>query len=441
LFVAPVLVILAVTGGAYLFEREIEAILYRDAVLVEPARDTFAPGAQEAAVLAAFPGARPLRYLAAPAAGRAAEWTVTDSGGKTITAFVDPGRAVVTGLVSEDTRLMSVFRRMHGELMVGRVGDLAVELAASWTMLMLVTGLFLWWPRRQGPWGVLLPRTRAGSRTFWRDLHAVPAAWNLPLVAFLVLSGLPWSGFWGEQLARLGTIESLAPALAPTPNFGAPPDGPAHHEATSQGTATDDAIDQGLPWPVRSSTLPRAEAIATEGTIDIDDVVLLARSRGMDAPGLQVIYPGAGREVFTASFVPDRAQQQRTLHIDPASGAVLQDVGWSDYSPLGRAVEFGVMVHTGRQFGPANQWLLAVSCLVVVVSVAAGVTLWWRRRPRRLHSLPSSRAVLQGRPLPGRIVACIVALGLLLPLAGLSILALAALQYLRSLRSVSGGKA
>ena len=36
---------------------------------------------------------------------------------------------------------------IHGELFAGRTGAILVELAASWAIIMLGTGLYLWWPR------------------------------------------------------------------------------------------------------------------------------------------------------------------------------------------------------------------------------------------------------------------------------------------------------
>ena len=35
---------------------------------------------------------------------------------------------------------------LHGELLIGKYGSWIVELAASWAVVMIVTGLFLWWP-------------------------------------------------------------------------------------------------------------------------------------------------------------------------------------------------------------------------------------------------------------------------------------------------------
>jgi uncharacterized iron-regulated membrane protein len=259
LFVAPVLLLLAVTGALYLFDDAIERLVYRPLMVVAPGPAIAPASVQQAAVETAFAGARVRRLEWPHGPGRSAQWGIVDGSGVARTVFVDPYRAVVLGDLRSDRRLMSVISDLHGELMIGRVGDWIVELAASWTLVLLATGLWLWWPRRWKLRGVLVPRVGTPGRRRWRDLHAIPAAGNALFVAFLVLSGLPWSGFWGEQLARLGT---LSPHMAATPNFGAPapvpaaPIGAGAAAADPHAAHRHDPDDRSLPWTIRHAPVP-----------------------------------------------------------------------------------------------------------------------------------------------------------------------------------------
>ena len=72
LLVAPFLIMLAVTGGLYLFDHEFEGWWNRDLVRVAPSASSVPPEGQERAVLGAYPGAAVVRF-AVPHAGRAAE--------------------------------------------------------------------------------------------------------------------------------------------------------------------------------------------------------------------------------------------------------------------------------------------------------------------------------------------------------------------------------
>jgi uncharacterized iron-regulated membrane protein len=101
-------------------------------------------------------------------------------------------------------------------------------------------------------------------------------------------------------------------------------------------------------------------------------------------PGVRVFYPKAAAEgstqPFKISYVPDKAQGQRTIYVDPHSGAVLDDIGWARYSLAAKVIEWGVMVHLGRQFGLVNQVLNLLFCLVALFALIAGLRLWWQRR-------------------------------------------------------------
>jgi hypothetical protein len=78
-------------------------------------------------------------------------------------AFVSPqGR--VLGSIAPDSRIIAIDRASTASLLLGRRGSWVVELAASWAIVLIVTGLYLWWPRGRGLAGTLWPRLagRAG---------------------------------------------------------------------------------------------------------------------------------------------------------------------------------------------------------------------------------------------------------------------------------------
>lgn len=428
LFVAPFVVILAVTGALYLFKDEIERAVYAPLMQVAPVVAGATPSAQESAVLRMFPGAKITRYVAPAAADRTAEFALRTPDGQSLTVFVDPGAARVTGAIANESRVSNVLSGLHGELLSGRTGDLLVEFAGCWAFVLLVTGLFLWWPRKDRRAGVLAPRLKARGRAFWRDLHAVPAAWNAPFVGFLILSGLPWSGFWGETLARLGTLEATAAIMAPTPNFTAAPGAPPHaqheHHHHVPQNVDDNPAAADLPWAIRQAPAPAGGE--THG-VSLDELVALAQARDMTGSVFRVIYPSGPGGVFTLSHVPATAEGQRTVHVDPADGAIVQDVAWRQYSPLGKAVEFGVQTHVGRQFGAANRWLMLGVCMTLVATVAFGVVSWWRRRPSGRLGVPP---VPEGYRPAWPIAALALALGVAFPLVGASMLLVIAAAWL-----------
>ncbi|MEM6275262.1 MAG: PepSY domain-containing protein [Myxococcota bacterium] len=414
LVLAPLLFVLTSTGTLYLFHNEIDAFLYADLIQVEGGGPSLPLSAQEHSIRQAFPDARISRYATPREAMVASEWSVVDKGGQRLSVFVNPRTAAVTGAVASSARFSHVVRDLHGELMVGFIGELIVEAAASSTLLLLLTGAVLWWPRIRKRWRGFSLRGSASMRARLKELHAVPALWNAAIVVFLIMSGLPWSGFWGRNLARLGTLDVVAPILKPTPNFAefAILDGHPNREE--------------LPWSIRNAQFMTRPVLLTKTyptsnhkALSIDDVAMIATQRGLSRPGLRIFYPQDPGGTFTLNFIPDRAQGQRTLRVDARSGAVVLDLGWDEYSPLGKLVELGVMIHMGRQFGSMNRVVLALSSLVLLLTLATAMRMWWTRRPKRRS--PASTSDLGDEALGGMIWVPIV-FAMVFPLGGASLL-------------------
>ncbi|MBK6672657.1 MAG: PepSY domain-containing protein [Proteobacteria bacterium] len=394
LFSAPVLVILAITGALYLFDHEIDGWLHRDLQRVEVAGTPATLADQEAAVLAAHPGASVRNALLPRAPDQATRFGITRADGSEAQVFVDPYTRTVRGLVDPGWSLMNIVRDLHGNLLTGEIGSHLVELTACWTLVMLATGLYLWWPRN---WrrGAFVPRAGATGRAFWRDWHAIPSMFNALLVLFLVLTGLPWSAFWGTQFAKLG---AQLPLIAPSPNF----------------TSGPPASITGLPWTIQHHGTPQGSAVP-QARIGHVEGSLARLDTATHGPGVKVSYPAQPGGVFLVSFVPARAQGQRTLYLDPADGRVLGDISWRDYSPTAKAIEWGVMTHMGRQYGLINQLIGVFVCLTLVGTVVAGIVLLWKRRPTGRLAAPEVKA---GDRLPRFLLVTLVTMGVLFPLLG-----------------------
>ena len=215
LFCLPFVLWLAVTGAIYLFKPQVERWLDRpyDQLVIDGPRA--AAAAQVQAALAAVPGAR-LNAYELPRSDTAASRVLVGRGADLVRVYVHPQTLAILRVVREDDRLMRVIFRLHGELMAGDYGSYLVELAASWAIVMLLSGLYLWWPREAaGLAGVLYPRLGAGGRRFWRDLHAVTGVWVTAFALFLLVSGLPWAKSWGGLLKTLRAYAAPAASAAP----------------------------------------------------------------------------------------------------------------------------------------------------------------------------------------------------------------------------------
>jgi len=208
LFCIPFIILLSITGSLYLFKPQIEAALdrpYTNLVMTGPS----APVSQQVQVALKHVEDSSFKSYRLPDGPKDAAQVLVTKGGEDTIVYVHPTSLEILKAIPREARLMAVVRTIHGELLMGDNGSLIVELAASWAIVMVVTGLYLWWPRTaEGLQGVLIPRLKSGPKVFWRDLHAVSGMWVSFFALFLLLTGLPWTNVWGKGfdmvLPRIG---------------------------------------------------------------------------------------------------------------------------------------------------------------------------------------------------------------------------------------------
>jgi len=403
LIFAPFLLILSVTGSIYLFKPEIEQMLYKEYYEVTPQGEKIPASIQIDEVLKTYPDAVVTKYRPGEDAARSSEITITLNQ-ESYTVFIDPYTGQSLGLLNNEGRIMDKIEEFHGELMAGTVGDRIVELVACWAIVLIVTGLYLWFPRKKGGLsGILVPRFHKGKKILRRDLHAVPAVWITAGMFFLIMSGLPWSGFWGNQFQSV--VTNTGQGYPPSVWIGSAP------TSTIQ---TKDIAD--VPWAAETLDVPKS---TLEGFVQlsIDDVLSIANRQGVH-PSYTVIYPSDKEGVFTLSAFPPKAQDEVTVHIDQYSGAVLADYRYDHYGPIGKIVAWGITLHKGTQFGLLNQLVSLIICLGIIFVMCSGFYLWWKRKPKKGLGAPKAIRIKK----MNSFFFLLIGLAILFPLVGLSLI-------------------
>jgi len=423
LFVIPFLILLSLTGIIYLFKPQLDQLLYPELLQVPVAAQSVSADEQLTLVQQAYPQAQIKQYLPPVAEGRSAQFVV-DNAGQTLNLFVDPYRGTLLGSQDAQSNLQAIARQLHGELMIGTVGDRLIELAAGWGIVLVVSGLYLWWPRGSSGAGVLWPRLTARGRLLWRDVHAVTGFWGSLFLLFMLLTGMTWTGFWGAQFA--GTWNHFPAAMWD--------DVPQSGKLTG---SLNNSSRQTVAWAVETTPLPASDPHAAHnGHVGheapvapanlLQYVVDTAAERGVQ-PGYSITLPKGETGVYSIALFADDPRNDATLHIDQYSGAVLADVRWKDYGLVARTVETGVVLHEGKLFGLANQLFMLLVCLLILLSAVSGLVMWWIRRPQGRFGVPPLRHDLP-RWKTAIVIMCL--LGAAFPLVGASLLLIWALDWL-----------
>lgn len=425
LFVLPFLMVLAITGSVYAFKPQLERAMYGELMYVAPVGRTRLDYAHQLAAAArAVPAGATLLSVAISAdPARSTDAIYRLAPDDSVSVFIHPYSGAVLGTLSVEHRLMKQVRQLHRDLMLGTPGALLMELASCWALIMIGTGVALWWPAKQwSVWGTLLPRIRLRGRALWREVHLVGGIWIAAGAVSFLLSGLPWSSFWGKNFQALVTVGLTIPSA------GKPVAEHAAHGDHGAPKTVGDLPLGDVPWGVAATAMPMTHQPmqdARQTVLDIDQIAALAAAQGLKT--YQLVLPSHGNRMFTASYgtsspgyVRADLRQQRTIHFDQHTGQILKDQGYQDLNAVSKVVGYGVALHMGEYFGLANQVISATISLALLALAVTGCAMWWLRRPAR--SLGAPQRVQQAPASLRRWQCYLAAMGVVFPLMGVTML-------------------
>lgn len=394
----PFVLWLAATGSIYLFRTQIEAAIdapYDHLTITHRAN----PSQQARAALDAVPGATFVAYEM-PASGEAAARVLVARDGEVKRVYVHPETLQPLKIVSEEQRFTRQIFHLHGELLMGNFGSALVELAACWAIVLVATGLVLWWPRGGGLAGVLYPRLGAGGRVFWRDLHGVTGFWVSACALFLLFTGLPWAKVWGDYFKEVRTITRTLDGPQDWQNGAAPADATHMHDHSAM-----------IGVPAALAALDRLAPVVADLRL---------------APPVLITPPMTGRAWGVRSDAANRPLRT-TLTLDGDSAAVLTRRDFNERHVIDQAIGYGVAAHEGQLFGAANLLLSLMTALGLILLCVSAAWMWLRRRPPGVLGAPEMVALPR---FSLAVAGGVVGLAVLFPLLGASLIAVFLLERL-----------
>jgi uncharacterized iron-regulated membrane protein len=250
----------------------------------------------------------------------------------------DDGRVLLERSADDDALLW--LHDLHTHLLGGETGKAVLGIAGWISLGLLLTGLYLWWPKR----GRMLAQLRVVNGPpvrRWMTWHRSSGVVLLPLLLLATLTGV---GMVYHDAAR-GLLTGLF-------GGGAIPAAPARSASTAAG----------VDWPRvlgrARNALPAAKLTRTAAPADGSGVVSFrARNAGEWHP--------YGRS---------------TVHVDPAGREVLL-VHDATAQPLGaRMAEAIYPLHIGSVGGVIVKWSTALVGLLPAFLLVTGFLFWRRRR-------------------------------------------------------------
>lgn len=424
LYVVPFLIMLAVTGLIMMFIAVFDG---RDGekITVPAGEAALSYAEQEAAVAAAFADASFVEWIGARHEHGATVFRIADGEIQRMVAVNPYTAELVESWVRRDG-WYDFANDIHGTLLIGDLGDRLIEIAAGFGIVLVITGLYLWWPRGTQSWfQMLVPNVTARGRTLWRSLHQTIGFYVSVLLVVFLVSGLAWAGVWSGQFVQ-------AWSTFPADKWNDVPLSDTTHASMNHGAIKD------VPWGLEQTQMPAsgsdagATGIATGMPIALSSVVAKGRSLGFDGR-FRVNYPSGETGVWTLSqdsMSNDSADPttDRTVHIDQYTGNVLAEVGFADYSLAAKGMAVGIAFHEG-DMGWWNVTLNTVFCLSVIFLCVSGVVMWWLRRPAGAIGL-AAPPMPREMPLWKGAAAIMLIVAMAFPLTGLTLIAVLAIDVL-----------
>ncbi|NLR73161.1 PepSY domain-containing protein [Novosphingobium sp. ERN07] len=245
--------------------------------------------------------------------------------------------------------LMSWLYELHMDLLAGETGTQIVGWSGIAMLLLLISGVWVWWPRGSWRKALAFKRSAAPIRRL-RDLHKLSGLWSMVLLFILagtgVLLALP------TVKTQLLTATIVAPDEVPDPRSSA---------------------SDGQQIPILAALAAARRAIPDARVVFID-----VPGRGPDPIRVRVQVPGDPHARFPGSFI----------FVDQYSGRVLAVHDVRNGNAATTTAKWIRVLHDGSIAGNATRILAILMGFVPLTLFVTGI-LHWRKRLRRRAQSPS----------------------------------------------------
>lgn len=426
----PIAILLSITGTIYVFKPQIEQwqdnSIYRSAEALQ--KDSILSADElYAAALNHYPEAKLKRYLLPKPGDVAAKIELVIKGQKHM-LWLHRNSGEILYKTPSDSQFLSIVKNLHGELLAGSNGSYVVEFVASWMIVLIVSGIYLYWPTNRSQSfsvtlrDILLPRFRGvPKRTMLRNLHGSVGLWFSLLILVFLLTGLPWTQLWGNGFKKIqNTMQWGGPGQEwrITLKSG---DKPSATAPKSDGLDLWSIDGNEGDVVLQSTPQVQGKRVSMQSIVNKPEVHVLAHP-------VQLQAPKADNGVWTVrsmtAYRPDRV----TLHYDQWTGEPIMRIGFEDYHPVKQTVSYGIALHEGALFGFLNQILAATIAMSLVVLSISGALMWWQRRPK--GKLAAPKRTVNGKASTGVVLITLV-LAAFLPMVAIGFILVISIELLR----------
>jgi uncharacterized iron-regulated membrane protein len=259
-----------------------------------------------------------------------------------------------------DKRFFGVVLNLHRQLLMGEAGETITHASCLIFVLMIITGLILWWPKR---WAILKQRTRIAWSSKWKrlnwDLHAVGGFYVHLVLLAISLTGLVFAYPWFNNLVYQLADGKPAPKKEAPANITKTPIKAGFYESLYE------QANAKLPYKGRVT-------------------ILLS-----DKENLAITVNKLNREVAVDNIID-------VLYFEKGTGRLLKESLFKNSSTGNKIRRMNLPIHTGSLFGWPTQIIVLIAAMVAFSLPITGFLIYWVGRKKRkakaakkpLHAAP-----------------------------------------------------
>lgn len=353
-----IVLIVALSGSLLVFEDELEHIFQPSLYYVQVPQqaekistDILAEKVQQA-----YPDFKANYIIVEPEANRTVLFSqrkgkAGKGNGKVMLIAVNPYTGQIIKAVDEKGRFFAVVLRLHRYLCMGDTGKIITGISCSIFTILIITGLVLWWPKRNNRKQRFSVKWNASFKRLNWDLHAIFGFYINIFVLMISLTGLVWSYKWVNNL-----------------------------------------VFYTLDGNIKSTKMKAPESQPVKGThIAYLDKMLSTTNEKLTHPGTIMIRFAENDSLAVAvSKVNTTASISNVvdfMYFQKGTGELVQERLYAKESKGMKARRLFYPIHTGSIYGWPTK-ILALICAWVAASLPiTGLMIWLGRKKKQKPSL------------------------------------------------------
>jgi len=325
------LIIVAVTGALLVYGDEIDERLHRDRHFVSETGETLHLQQLVDIVRSRHPD-DPVMGVSLPQPGRSMTMGLRNR----YYIHVNPYTGAILGATHLDDMARRKLFMLHSRMMAGEIGRAIVYWSTAFSLLMVATGIVLWWRRK--------------------------------------VAGIKWNASWKRINFDLHNVLGLYPSIV-----------------LVILSVTGLIMAEGHP----PRPVPQSTVAGGADRLSLDAAVAAAARRFPDARLTYVAMPNGPTAVYNvyAKFWQDPTVFGRSrVYVDQYSGRVIQSEDTRQASWAQWWENIVEPLHFGDVLGGPTRVIALLSCVFLVGQVFSGLLIWWNAGRRSAADLPTRRS-------------------------------------------------